>query len=160
MKPEDHTKENIIHHMVSYPPLIYLVGLIVGLILDNLFPIRIISDPLFVFVGAFFFLLAPLLILWAQYSSHTLWKTKGADTVTAGHFKIGPYKFIRHPTYLGLFLLSLGLGFLLNSISIVGISIIAFFIVHFVVLKHEEKILEHKYGKDYLEYKQSVGRWF
>jgi protein-S-isoprenylcysteine O-methyltransferase Ste14 len=66
--------------------------------------------------------------------------------------KTGFYKYIRHPSYLGMMLSFIGLGLCLsNLISILVILIpITFVVVN--RLKIEEQALNDAFGNDYLEY--------
>jgi protein-S-isoprenylcysteine O-methyltransferase Ste14 len=71
----------------------------------------------------------------------------------------GPYKITRNPMYLGLVLLVLGAGLVMNSIWLVLLAApVAFFLRNAVILK-EERYLERKFGAAYLDYKQRVRRW-
>lgn len=163
MQPEDHTKENIIYHMTIYPPIIYLVGLIIGLLFDTFITIRIIPEAIFLPLGILFLFLSPILILWAKYSPYYFLRSgKICDVkdVRTEYFKTGPYKFSRNPIYLSLALLVIGFGFLINSIFVVIAVALSFFIVHFVILRREEMILEKRYGEEYKQYKKSVRCWF
>lgn len=158
MRPEDHTKKDIIHHIAFYSPLIYLIALVVGFTLDMIFPLRVIPENVFLPLGIIFIVLAPLLILWAQYSTYSLYR-RMAHEVKTEHFHRGPYRFSRHPSHLGLAFLILGLGLLFNSLFIIAAAVISHIIVNYIFLPLEERILERKYGKEYLEYKRRIRRW-
>jgi protein-S-isoprenylcysteine O-methyltransferase Ste14 len=150
-----HTKEGAVSHITSYPPILSLSAIVFGLLLDRVFSYRL--DFAFAeTLGVIFVALAPLLIFWAQRSNWLVFKTKKIEDVSSPDFHQGPYHFIRHPTYLGLFCLVLGFAFLAHSISILVFNIIAFFIVNVYIIPHEEKILETKYGEKYLLYKKEV----
>ena len=160
MKPEDHTKADVISHLTIYPPIIYLGGLVIGLLLDAFITVQIMPEAVFLPLGVLFLFLSPVLILWARYSSYYFLRSGKICDATTKQFKGGPYKFSRNPIYLALALLVIGFGFLVNSIFIIIAAIISFLIVHFAILRREEMILEKKYGEDYLEYKKSVRCWF
>jgi len=68
----------------------------------------------------------------------------------------GPYCVSRSPTHWGLFLLVVSLGFLLNSVLIIVVGIIAFLVSKGVFLRREENLLVQKYGEEYLKYKKQV----
>ena len=70
----------------------------------------------------------------------------------------GPYRFVRHPFYLGYFFLFIGF-FLVwpNFLSIIPIFAIP---GYFRVIKEEEKLLVKRFGKLYLSYKENVGGLF
>lgn len=150
-----------ISHVTAYPPMMYLTALLVGLFLELLIPVRLIPEFISNYVGIPLLLLAPFIILSAQKSSRKFNKNNKEDTsLDVGNmFHKGIYKYTRNPTYLGLFLLLLGFGLMANLLFVVITTIISFIVTHVVFLRHEEKILEHKYGELYTEYKKKVRSW-
>ena len=71
----------------------------------------------------------------------------------------GAYRICRHPMYLGMVLMLLGLAVLLGSLlPFMAIPIFAIFMqLHFV--RVEEQMLEKRFGKSWLAYKRRVRRW-
>lgn len=70
----------------------------------------------------------------------------------------GVYKISRNPMYIGFHCFTLAsMSFTLNIVVILlGIYSIA--IYHLIILS-EEKFLEHRFGKEYLEYKSKIRRY-
>jgi protein-S-isoprenylcysteine O-methyltransferase Ste14 len=69
----------------------------------------------------------------------------------------GPYAHVRNPMVTGVFVLLFGLGVLLRSISLVSIFTPLFILFNVWELKAvEERELERRLGKDYIEYKKRV----
>jgi protein-S-isoprenylcysteine O-methyltransferase Ste14 len=69
----------------------------------------------------------------------------------------GPYAHARNPMLTGVFILLFGLGVLLRSISLVSIFTPLFILSNVWELKAvEERELERRLGKDYVEYKKKV----
>lgn len=69
----------------------------------------------------------------------------------------GLYRYSRNPMLLGLFIILLGLGLLLSSWSLIFIFTPIFILINALYLKGiEEKEMEKKFGKQYLEYKKKV----
>jgi protein-S-isoprenylcysteine O-methyltransferase Ste14 len=72
--------------------------------------------------------------------------------------KAGPYRYIRHPSYLGILIISLGLGIALaNWISLL-LCIVLPVIGVIQRIKVEEKELERHFGKQYQDYRKSTWR--
>ena len=62
---------------------------------------------------------------------------------------------------LGLFIFLIGLGLVLGSLSLIFIFTPVFILINVLYLKAiEEKEMEKKFGKQYLEYKEMVSMWF
>lgn len=72
--------------------------------------------------------------------------------------KQGLYKYIRHPSYLGLLLAYLGLGIILSN----WISLLFIFLPIFVAILHrikiEERVLIDALGQEYIDYCKSTYR--
>jgi protein-S-isoprenylcysteine O-methyltransferase Ste14 len=72
--------------------------------------------------------------------------------------RTGPYRYIRHPSYLGILILSLGLGIAMAN----WISLILCIVLPAVGLtqriKFEEKELEQHFGKQYRDYMKNTWR--
>ncbi len=154
----DPDKKETIHHILSYSYFVYFAGVVIGLLLDLVFPIRLIPESIGLPAGALLLFGAPLLILWAQRTSASF---RGKKTkCTKEDFMRGPYSFSRKPTHVGLFFMTLGFGLIVNSISLIAATVVAFFITSHYFLERGEKILEASYGDDYREYKRHVRSWF
>jgi protein-S-isoprenylcysteine O-methyltransferase Ste14 len=69
----------------------------------------------------------------------------------------GPYAHVRNPMLTGVFVLLFGLGVLFRSISLVSIFTPLFILLNVWELKAiEERELERRLGKDYVEYRKRV----
>jgi protein-S-isoprenylcysteine O-methyltransferase Ste14 len=70
----------------------------------------------------------------------------------------GPYRFIRHPSYLGILIMSLGLGIAMaNWISLI-LCIVLPAIGLMQRIQFEEKELEQHFGKQYQDYRKNTWR--
>ena len=72
----------------------------------------------------------------------------------------GLYKYSRNPMYLGLaFLLIAYAIWLSNPLSTLVILGFVWWITKFQI-EPEEEILQEKFGNEFIEYQNRVGRWF
>jgi protein-S-isoprenylcysteine O-methyltransferase Ste14 len=71
----------------------------------------------------------------------------------------GPYKFTRNPMYVGLTLLEIGIGLLLNSVWVSAFALLALATVHFIAVLPEERYLSTKFGDSYRNYLSRVRRY-
>ncbi len=69
----------------------------------------------------------------------------------------GPFRFTRNPIYVGLLMMVLGSGLILQT-YLVGLGLVVIWYVRKKILK-EEMLLEKYYGKAYRLYKRKVRRW-
>lgn len=150
------TDKSKIHTILAYSYSIYFLFFLAGIVFDTFFPIRIFGQYMFL-VGVALILWATILVVWAQNTSSILeTKKKKGIILEYRDFHSGPYRFTRRPTHVGLAMLLVGFGFLINSIIIVVITGIPFLITHFVHLQKMEDILQGKYGELYKRYKNKV----
>jgi len=98
-------------------------------------------------------------IIFRQYAVSVLGKFFTATVqIQKEHelIKAGPYRCIRHPSYLGILIIALGLGIALaNWISLL-LCIVLPVIGVMQRIKVEEKELEQHFGKQYLDYRKST----
>lgn len=71
----------------------------------------------------------------------------------------GPYRFSRHPMYLGMVLISLGLSVYIGTTPFYLSTIGYFAILNFVFCRYEEDKLTEAFGQEYLLYMNRVRRW-
>ena len=71
----------------------------------------------------------------------------------------GPFKVSRHPMYLGMFIILLGLSLYLGSLITLVCPILFFFLMERLFIPVEEKNLEMSFGAEYHKYRAKVHRW-
>ena len=71
----------------------------------------------------------------------------------------GPFKLSRHPMYLGMMSILLGVAIFLGSLITFSFPIIFIMIMEKRFIPLEEKNLEKKFGNQYVDYKKRVRRW-
>jgi protein-S-isoprenylcysteine O-methyltransferase Ste14 len=70
----------------------------------------------------------------------------------------GPYRFIRHPSYLGLLIALLGIGFALQSwVGVLAIVVISGLAIGYRI-HIEEKVMVQELGDDYVQYMKRTKR--
>ena len=114
-------------------------------------------------IGLTFILLGEGLRLWANsYVGHVKvnwtkrWRgdSKIGQLVTAG-----PYAFVRHPLYLGTFLIGAGFGIIAGNVWFNAAALGFFLVVYRRKMAQEERLLGSEIGSPYLVYQAAVPRW-
>ncbi len=72
---------------------------------------------------------------------------------------LGPYRYVRNPMYVGLFLVLIGEAMLYTSLSVLLYSLFLVSAAHIFVVFYEEPTLRRKFGESYKQYLRSVPRW-
>ncbi len=144
---------------VPPPPLVYLGAILLGLGIDRLWPAAFLPPAVQYAIGTTAIVLSIVLaaIILHAFVRHKTNPIHHRPTTTI--IDTGPFRYSRNPIYVGMTLLQIGIGILVDSAWILLMVVPAVWIIHrFVVLK-EEAFLEQQFGETYLTYKQRVNRW-
>jgi protein-S-isoprenylcysteine O-methyltransferase Ste14 len=147
-----HLEKESVHWVLTHSYVMYLIFLLIGISLDLVFKLRLFHDFVSVPIGAVVLLLGTVVIIWTERTGRRF----NRENVSKENFAHGPYSYTRSPVHLGLSLLLLGLGLILNAFFVVLTTLTSFMIGKFIFQSREERALEKKYGIHYTEYKKSV----
>jgi protein-S-isoprenylcysteine O-methyltransferase Ste14 len=141
------------------PPLIYLLPLILGLLLDRrvhipFLPRRVARGLGWPLIGG-----GMLLGGWFRKTMHDAEAPVRTDRPVPRLTTEGPFRYSRNPAYLGLAMIYAGIGVLRNSLSVILPLPLVLYVIQREVIGREERYLERTFGEEYLEYKARVRRW-
>ncbi|MGH7033377.1 MAG: methyltransferase family protein [Stellaceae bacterium] len=141
------------------PPLVYLAGLIAGLIVTAWLPTRVLADSIVWPVGGV------LLLCGIALAASAISRFSGAGTTirpdrAASQLVIaGPYRLSRNPMYVSLAAIYLGIAIGGQSLWALLLLPVVLSIIHRRVIEREEAFLERRFGAAYRDYKTRVRRW-
>ena len=141
------------------PPLVFVIGLLLGIVASFFVPTPYISFPGSVGVG---WALLALGLLFAIAAARTL--RRAGTNVRPGKpstrlVVAGPYRFSRNPIYVAASLAYLGIAVLFHSLWAMLVLPIVLLVLLRNVIRPEEVYLECRFGADYVHYKNMVRRW-
>ena len=143
------------------PPLVYLIAVVAGLVLQAfVHPLRL-EFPLAPRIGASAALAGVGLGLIAGAIGH--FRRTGQDPApwksTPEIIASGVYRFTRNPMYLSMALAQASIGIGAANGWILAAIPIVLVLIQTIAIRHEEAYLERKFGETYVAYKRSVRRW-
>jgi protein-S-isoprenylcysteine O-methyltransferase Ste14 len=145
--------------VLAPPPLIFLSGLAIGLLLTWIAPRPFLPAPFNWIAGSIFIAAGLLLGLSALLALRRGGTPADPYEAPVAIVTGGPYRFSRNPIYLGFNFIYIGVGLLFNSAWALLLLPIVLVVIHLGVIVREERYLERKFGQAYLGYKASVRRW-
>lgn len=153
-------KENTISNLSSYSTAVFGTALVLAVVLDIVFPFKFMQEPWNRYLGLFVVVIGTFIVLWAETvgRKYSIRRKRG-EVTHVDHISKGAYSFSRNPKYVGLGVLLLGLGIILNSLFVMAAAIVSILVIHFFLIHKEETLLSERHGDIYHEYKKKVKRW-
>jgi protein-S-isoprenylcysteine O-methyltransferase Ste14 len=141
------------------PPLVYILGLILGYGLEKLWPVLDVrwQWSIEIAIGLIclsVLLVAPVLVSFRRAATPFDVRKTATSLVTDG-----PNRYTRNPGYLALTLLYIGIAILMWSVWVLALIVPVLIVVNYEVIRKEERHLESQFGEEYLRYKSKVRRW-
>lgn len=145
--------------VIAPPPLIYLVAVIIGLVLRYLAPTAFLSRGLDYTLGAVLIVIAVGIFLWGVRVMRRAGTSLKTTVPTTALVTTGPFRFSRNPLYVSLTLFYLGIAMAAQSLWALALLFVVLAVMQRGVIDREERYLEHKFGAEYVRYKERVRRW-
>lgn len=100
-----------------------------------------------------------MVAIWARYSLGVYWSAR--VTLKQGHqlVRSGPYAFVRHPIYTGMFLAALGTALVVGEWRGI-LAVVLLIMAHARKAFREESLLTREFGEEYTNYRRSTGFLF
>ncbi|MBX2813052.1 MAG: isoprenylcysteine carboxylmethyltransferase family protein [Myxococcales bacterium] len=142
------------------PPIIFGLSLLLGLFINQLYPLKISGFWIRSTIGLLFLCTGILLLATATISFRNSGQDLRPWTPSPSLITHGPYRFTRNPMYLGMALIQAGIGCLFDNLWIFFLTGISILIVQRLVIYPEEKYLLETFGESYVSLLRSTRRWF
>ena len=78
----------------------------------------------------------------------------GSNVITSG-----PFGIVRNPLYVGNFLITFGLAVFSGVWWLIAIAVVLFSFQYFCIVKHEERLLIARFGREYEDFMLAVPAW-
>jgi protein-S-isoprenylcysteine O-methyltransferase Ste14 len=141
------------------PPTYFMVLLVLSIVLHVVFPIKTILHAPYTYLGLFSIVFGIILNLWAD----ALFKKRSTPVkpheLPTSLEVSGPFRISRHPMYLGMAAILLGLAILLGSAITFVFPVLFILVMELLFIPMEDRNLEQAFGAEYQAYKKRVRRW-
>ena len=145
--------------VVAPPPLIFAGALAAGLLANRLRPTALLPGTLSRPLGWPLVAGGALLGLSALRALRRAGTSVDPYSPTTAVVEAGPYGFTRNPIYVAMTLVYAGVSARANALPAALLLPAVLHVVHYHVIKREERYLEQKFGAEYVGYKRRVRRW-
>jgi len=141
------------------PPLIYLLPLHFGLLLDKRRHISFLPRGLVRIIGWPLIGCGVLIAGWWRKTMREADAPVRTDRPVPRLTTEGPFGYSRNPAYLSLAVTYAGIAALRNSLWAIHFLPLVVYVIQREVIVREERYLERTFGEEYLVYKGRVRRW-
>jgi protein-S-isoprenylcysteine O-methyltransferase Ste14 len=153
--PTDRDRADII----LLPPLIYLIGLVIGFIIESWAPTSLGDRRMLSVLGVAGIVAGGLLGAWGDLTMKRSGTSPFPWKPTKAIVDTGPYRFTRNPLYVAQALMHAGVAALGDSTWALAALVPVLVVVRYGVIKPEEEYLTRKFGDAYVGYTRRVRRW-
>lgn len=137
----------------------FMAFIILNVFFHYIIPIKqIISSP-WGYLGIILFVLGWIPNIWIYFIYKKLNNPISSKEVPKLLITSGLFRITRNPNYLGMVIALFGEAIFFGSFITFIIPVLFFVLINFFNIPFEEKVLEEKFGKKYLDYKKKVRRW-
>ncbi len=147
---------------LKIPPPVYAISIaIIMWLLNRHLPLADIIQQPWNKIGLGIILIAASSDVWSLLlflKKHTTPNPMKPENTT-GIVTKGLYQYSRNPMYLGLLIILFGFGLWLGSLSPFLLLPAFYWVITEMQIKPEERMLEQKFGNEYLDYKNRIRRW-
>ena len=153
-------KEASISIFLFFVTISIAVSSILSEYLNELFiPIHILSNNYIIFIGIVLLFLNLIISFLALTQMRDSWRVGIKEEDKTELINVGIFKISRNPYFLSYIILFIAYILLVANVILILSSLISILSIHKMIMK-EEKYLEALHGKKYLDYKNSVPRYF
>jgi protein-S-isoprenylcysteine O-methyltransferase Ste14 len=137
----------------------FLLIILVNLLLHYSIPLKQIVNFPFKWIGLFLFILGWIPNIWMGIYFRKIKSPIPSRQIPKKLITSGLFKISRNPIYLGMVITLFGEAIFLGSLMSFILPIIFTILISKINISIEEKNLEKKFRKEYLNYKNNVRRW-
>jgi uncharacterized protein len=147
--------------IIAPPPLLALGCILLGFVARHFFPLRWFApaNTLPILVGVVMIAISIAVVVLAGRTFIAQGTHRNPYRPTKALVMTGVFSVSRNPIYVAFLLSVLAFALLANSLWFVIFACVLLLVLHFGVVKQEERYLREKFGDSYEQYCSRVRRW-
>lgn len=145
--------------VLIFPPILLGGAMLLGFVLDWLHPIPLFPPVAARILGVTLFVLSGALAYWAQTVLRRAGTNISPNQPTLALVTRGPYRRTRNPLYLAGLGVFLGVACFVNGLAPFLLFAPLVALLHWGVVRREERYLSVKFDEAYRAYQSEVRRW-
>jgi protein-S-isoprenylcysteine O-methyltransferase Ste14 len=146
-------------NVLILPPLLYGLALAVGFLVQWLASRPIVSSNAGYWIGGVLLASGVFLAIWGRRVMERAGTNVNPTLPSTALVATGPFLFSRNPLYVALTLIYVGLALLANALWVLVLIVPVLLIMHYGVVRREERYLEARFADAYREYRSRVRRY-
>jgi protein-S-isoprenylcysteine O-methyltransferase Ste14 len=148
--------------VIIFPPLISISVLVVGVVLNLLLPLGLLTHVLLlgrIVVGTIAFVVGIGMVIGANRIFRRIGTNVNPSQPTVALATTVVFTWTRNPMYVGGSLAILGIAIALALDLVLLLLVLSLPLVHCGIILREERYLERKFGDEYRRYKTKIPRY-
>jgi protein-S-isoprenylcysteine O-methyltransferase Ste14 len=158
-EPRSTHSSSDVPNVLILPPLLYSLALAVGFLVQWLAPRPIVSSNARYWIGGVLLASGVFLAIWGSRVMERAGTNVNPTLPSTALVATGPFLFSRNPLYVALTLIYVGLALLANALWVLVLIVPVLLIMHYGVVRREERYLEATFADSYREYRSRVRRY-
>ena len=146
--------------VLIFPPVLFALTLVTGAALQWFFPLPFWQATWSRrILGALLFLVALAFARWGEATMRRVGTNVRPDRPSTAIVEDGPFHYTRNPLYLAVMTMFVGLAQMANSAWFLILLVPMALVLHYGVVRREERYLDAKFGEPYRAYRTRVRRY-
>ncbi len=146
--------------VLIFPPVLFALTLVTGAVLQWFFPLPFWQATWSRrILGALLFLAALAFARWGEATMRRVGTNVRPDRPSTAIVEDGPFHYTRNPLYLSVMTMFVGLAQMANSAWFLILLVPMALVLHYGVVRREERYLDAKFGEPYRAYRTRVRRY-
>ena len=141
------------------PPNYFCVLLILLILMHFIVQSHWLFKSPYRFIGVFLILFGILINLWTDRLFKKLNTTVKPHQTPTAFITSGPFKISRHPMYLGMVSILLGLSVVCGTVLTLIFPLVFIVLMEILFIGVEENNMKKQFGDKYIQYKRKTRRW-